>query len=101
MRRAAKIDINQPVIVSQLRGIPGCSVQLLSPVGQGCPDLLIGWMQHNYLVELKNPDMPPSKRRLTPDEKKWHNAWRGQVDVAETFEDCLRIVGISTDVPPF
>jgi hypothetical protein len=58
-------------------------------------------MGNNYLIELKDPAQPPSKRRLTPDEKKFHAQWSGQIGVAETFEDCLIILGISDEPPPF
>lgn len=101
MRRAAKIDINQPELVKQLRSIPGCTVQPLHMVGKGCPDLLVGFMNKNYVLEAKNPDMPPSKRKLTSDERRWHNCWAGQVAIVETFEDCLIVLGISTETAPF
>ena len=101
MRRDGRIDANQNEIVRYLRDIPGCKVLILSAVGKGCPDLCIGFMGINYLVELKNGDMPPSKRRLTPDEKRFHAQWGGQVAVAKSFEDCLEIIGVSNDTPPF
>ena len=44
MRRAARVDANQPELVAQLRGIPGLTVQHLHAVGAGCPDLLVGYM---------------------------------------------------------
>lgn len=42
MRRRAHTDRNQPAIVAALRGI-GATVQPLHAVGQGCPDLLVGY----------------------------------------------------------
>ena len=101
MRRAARIDANQNEIVAALRGIPGCKVWITSMVGNGGPDFVIGWMRVNYLIELKDGDKPPSKRRLTPDEKKFHAQWSGQIAVAETFEDCLQIIGVSEEPLPF
>lgn len=101
MRRAARIDANQNEIVAALRGIPGCKVWITSMVGNGGPDFVIGWMGVNYLVELKDGDKPPSKRRLTPDEKKFHAQWSGQIDTALTFEDCLRIIGVADGPIPF
>ena len=101
MRRAARIDENQPELVKQLRSIPGCTVQPLHMVGKGCPDLLVGWMGDNKLLEVKNADMPPSQKHLTPDEKRWHSQWAGQVAIVETFEDCLIVLGISTEAAPF
>jgi hypothetical protein len=41
-RRAAKVDISQPGIVKALRDA-GCTVVSLAPLGNGVPDLLVGW----------------------------------------------------------
>ena len=101
MRRAARIDANQNEIVAALRGIPGCKVAITSALGHGFPDIVVGWMSNNYLIEIKDSDKPPSKRRLTPDEKKFHEQWAGQIDIAETFEDCLRIIGVANEAAPF
>ena len=99
--RAARIDDNQNEIVAQLRDIPGCTVWITSMVGHGGPDFVIGWMGANSLIELKDGDKVPSKRKLTKDEKKFHAQWAGQIDIAESFEDCLRIIGVSTESAPF
>lgn len=42
MRRAPKIDRNQPEIVEALRKA-GAFVQSLAGVADGCPDLLVGY----------------------------------------------------------
>lgn len=97
MRRAAKIDANQPAIVEALRGY-GVSVQILSMVGDGCVDLLLGYKRVNYLVELKDGDLPPSERLLTPAQKRWHAEWKGVAHVANSLSDVLLILGIT---PPF
>lgn len=87
-----RTDENQSDIVKDLRKI-GASVESLAPLGSGAPDLLVGFRGTNYAFEVKNPARPPSGRSLTPDETKWHNEWRGQVDVVESFDDVMRIVG--------
>jgi hypothetical protein len=92
MRTAAKVDVNQSEIVAALRGI-GASVQLLHAVGQGCPDILVGWQGDNYLLEVKRPDVSPSHRALTAAERLWHLDWRGQVKVVYTVDDALEAVG--------
>jgi hypothetical protein len=92
MRRNAKIDRNQPGIVQTLRQ-SGCSVQTLAPVGQGCPDLLVGRAGVNYLLEIKDEDQPPSGRRLTTDQVKWHGQWKGKVYVVKNEDEALRAVG--------
>ena len=93
MRRAAKVDDNQGEIVAALRAA-GCSVTSLASVGRGCPDLVVGRAGVTYLLEVKDGSKPPSKRRLTPDEKAWHGAWRGQVAVVESVQDAFKAVGM-------
>lgn len=91
MRINARVDDNQKKIVEQIRRL-GYSVQHLHQLGKGCPDLLVGAKNHNYLFELKDPAKPPSQRRLTNDEHKWHTQWNGAVYVVETIDDILRIL---------
>lgn len=76
MRRNARVDSNQKEIVKTLRAL-GVSVQHLHFVGQGAPDLLCGFCNETYLLELKDGAKPPSARKLTVDEKLWHEQWRG------------------------
>jgi len=92
-RRAAKVDANQPEIVAALRKA-GCTVEHLHAVGAGCPDLLVGYRGHNYLVEVKDGAKPPSARKLTPDQVKWHGSWRGSVTVACNVSEAFEAVGI-------
>jgi hypothetical protein len=94
MRRAAKVDRNHAEIVDALRRV-GCSVQSLATIGAGVPDLLVGYRGFNWLIEVKDGKLPPSKKSLTDDEAGWHNQWQGQVAVAYSAEDAIRIVGVS------
>lgn len=96
MRRAAKIDTNQRAIVEALRAA-GCSVQPLHTVGHGVPDLLVGHGRQNYLLEIKRTG-PPSARKLTEDEDKWHLAWMGQVATVQTIEEALHAVGLGVSL---
>ena len=89
-----RVDMNQREIVRELRTYPGVAVQSLADMGSGCPDLLCGHACINWLFEVKNPNQPPSKRRLTFDEKVWHFNWSGQVAIIETAEDALRLMGV-------
>ena len=91
MRRAARIDENQPGIVKALVDM-GASVQLLHAVGGGCPDLLIGWKHKNFLIEIKNPKKPKADQRLTPQQVYWHNGWAGKKAVARTLEEVIAII---------
>lgn len=91
MRRAAKIDENQPEIVDALRAM-GCSVTILSAVGNGCPDILVGFRGINLLFEIKDGKKPKSKRQLTSDQVKWHTAWNGKVYIVESVEQAITII---------
>lgn len=86
-----RVDENQVRIVTDLRNA-GFSVVHLSTIGHGCPDILVGYKGVNYLFEIKNPAMPPSKRKLTMEEKAWHYSWLGQVGTIYYAEDAVRII---------
>lgn len=91
MKFAARIDSNQPQIVAALREL-GASVLHLHTIGKGAPDILIGYQGKNALVELKDGDKPPSARKLTPDEQKFHAEWRGQVAIIESVEEAVAFI---------
>lgn len=96
MRYAAKVDDNQPSIVSDLRKL-GVSVQPLHTVGKGVPDLLCGFRGKNILIEVKDGAKMPSQQKLTKDQKDWHSAWRGQVAVVNSTEQALELLRVETD----
>lgn len=92
MRRAAKIDRNQPEIVQALRRA-GCFVQSLAATGKGVPDLLWARAGRMGLLEVKDAQKPPSARQLTPDQAQWHAEWRGPaVAIVETVEQALEAI---------
>ena len=94
MRRAAKIDKNQPAIVDALRKC-GAFVQSLAAVGNGCPDLLIGYRGRTILVEVKDGSKVPSARELTEDQNWWHARWAGgSLAVVNDIEGALRILKV-------
>lgn len=91
-RRAARVDKNQQDIVSACRDV-GASVQSLASLGQGVPDLLVGFRDANFILEVKNPNVPRRDRELTEAERRWKELWRGQYHVVETPEEALRVIG--------
>ena len=91
-RRAAKVDGNQGDIVAALEAV-GASVQSLAAVGNGCPDLLVGFRGTNFVIEVKDPAQPANKRRLNSHQKPWHAEWRGRAHLVETVEQALLVVG--------
>ena len=92
MRRAAKVDANQTEIVQALRQI-GAVVQSLAAVGNGCPDLLVGYRNRLFLLEIKDGKKPPSAQKLTPDQVEWHRVWAGHVVVVNSVDGALRAIG--------
>lgn len=92
MRRAARTDGNQDAIVAALRAV-GASVQQLSTVGKGCPDLLVGFRGANHLLECKDGRKTPGNRPLTDDQETWIKAWRGAVQVVLSPDEALRAIG--------
>ena len=71
VRRAARIDENQPGLVDEFRRL-GATVEIHSawPCGY---DLLVHAFGQSVRVEVKNPDQPPSKQRLTENEQQAHD----------------------------
>lgn len=84
--RAAKSDRNQPEIVSALREI-GATVKVLSTVGQGFPDLCVGYAGVNALLEVKMPD-----GKLTPDQVVLHGEWRGKIRIVRSAKEAVETV---------
>lgn len=80
------VDNNQAEIVEDLRRV-GATVQILSDVGQGCPDIVVGFRGRNYLMEIKD-----GFGRLNKLQAEWHTLWRGQVAVVKTFDEALRVI---------
>ena len=94
MRRAAKVDANQDQIVTALRAA-GATVQSLAAVGKGVPDLLVGFQSQTLLLEVKDGNKPPSQRKLTEDQLKWHGAWKGgPLAVVDSPDAALRMLGV-------
>ena len=95
MKRAAKIDINQPEIVAAFRKV-GFSVCVTSSQGKGFPDIVIGYEsatkgRQTALIEIKNGLLPPSKRRLTEDEQRFHDNWKGEIFIIESVDQALEL----------
>jgi hypothetical protein len=92
VRRAAKVDGNQAEIVEALRGIPECSVLVLSAVGDGCPDIMVGYRGFNFLFEIKDPKQPAHRHEFTDDQKKFHGGWKGQAQKVFGVRDIITAI---------
>jgi len=92
MRRAANLDGNHVAIVDALRAV-GATVTSTASLGGGFVDLVVGYRGANYLLEVKDGSLPPSRRKLTPREQAFHDGWRGQTAVVETVEQAVKAIG--------
>ena len=81
-----RTDSNQSDIIRMLREF-GASVQDLSQVGHGCPDLMVGYRGRTFPMEVKSAD-----GKLTPDEVKWRDNWKGNYYVIRDIETAMQIL---------
>ena len=86
MRLDAKTDANQKDIVDALRKA-GATVLILSRVGQGCPDIAVGYHGHNYFLEVKT-----DKGKLTQEEHEFFSTWRGSAAVVHSVDEALAFI---------
>jgi Holliday junction resolvase len=91
MRKYARKDSNHKEIIQVFRDL-GATVFDTASQGSGFPDCVIGFRNVNVLVEIKDGSLPPSKRKLTPDELKFHETWRGKVVVINNVEEAIELI---------
>ena len=86
--RAKRTDINQKDIVHALRSF-GATVVDLSGVGKGCPDLLVGFNNKTYLIEIKRD----KQAKFTPQQLQFYELWRGGIIARiETIDDAIKLL---------
>lgn len=97
--RKASVDKNQGVIVEALLKV-GATVEFLTAVGSGCPDLLVGWRRRNFLLEVKNPETRYGQGKdentagSLEAQQKWHDRWRGHVVVVRSIDEAFEAIGV-------
>lgn len=89
-----RIDDNQKQIVKDLRKI-GATVQSIASIGNGCPDILVGYRGKNFVFEIKDGNKSLSQTKLTFLEKKWHDEWNGKVHTIYSANDAILILNQS------
>jgi hypothetical protein len=87
-----RVDSNHSEIVKGLRAI-GATVRSTAAIGQGFPDLAVGYRGSTWLLEIKDGNKSPSRRTLTHDEQNFHSTWRGAAAVVTCLEDALQTIG--------
>lgn len=95
MRRAARRDANEGDIIKALRA-EGAYVKVIND--EGLFDLLVAYtgpsgFQHTLLLEVKDGAKPPSARRLTDAEAKFHEEWPlSNLYVVTSVEDAVALL---------
>lgn len=87
-----KTDKNHKQIIDAIRKIPGATVFSTHTVGKGFPDIVMGYRGFNYLIEIKDGSKPPSQRKLTKDETRFHQGWAGDIRIVSCIDDILKIL---------
>jgi hypothetical protein len=65
-------------------------------LGNGAPDIIVACPSKNgyinILVEIKDGSKPPSARRLTADEQKFRDNWKGDYRIITSVDDVLELL---------
>lgn len=89
MRRVvSKPDANTSEIVEGLRQAGATVEHVLIPNGG---DLIVGFGQRNYILEIKNPH---GFNRVSKGQADWHARWNGHSAIVRTLDEALREIGV-------
>jgi hypothetical protein len=90
MRRAARRDDNEQGIIKAMREA-GAYVKVIND--EGLFDLLVNYQGETMLIEVKDGAKPPSARRLTEAEQKFHDEWPGSdLYIINSVEEALALL---------
>ena len=89
MRRAAKVDVNQPEIVKEFRSL-GWYVLIISQL-KNCCDIIVSKNGRTIAVEIKDGSQPPSKQKLTEGEAKFMNEWQGEYKIINSVDAVIKL----------
>lgn len=92
MRRAARIDDNQPEIVNLFRKL-GWSVLVISQL-KNCCDIIVSKSLRTIAIEIKDGSKPPSQQKLTEGEQKFKNAWQGEYAIITSEDDVMALLAV-------
>ena len=88
-RRAARVDENQPEIVSAFRRL-GWSVLIISQLKKCC-DLFVSKGGVTVAIEIKDGEKPLSARKLTKGELDFKTMWQGRYELVESIDDVIKL----------
>ena len=86
MRRAARVDENQPAIVEALRKV-GAEVTHLHPLGGGISDLLVSFRQRWWILECKSEN-----GELNVDQRRWIGRQKAPVYLVRSAEEAVQFL---------
>jgi hypothetical protein len=86
MRYDSRIDGTQVEIVECARKF-GASVLPLFRLGQGAPDILVGYRSQNIMVEIKTEN-----GKLNERQEKFRDEWKGQYAVVHNTHEMLSLL---------
>lgn len=86
-----RIDSNQNNLVRIFRGM-GCSVLILSNLGECCDLLVAITPKRQILIEIKDGSKPKSQQKLTEAEEKFHRLWKGELYIITTEKEAIELV---------
>jgi hypothetical protein len=90
MRRAARRDANEGDIIKAMRA-EGAYVKVIND--EGLFDLLVSNRGKTLLIEVKDGAKPPSARRLTEAEQKFHDEWPGSdLYIVNSVEEAIALL---------
>ena len=90
---ACRVDDNQKDVVSAMRAA-GAYVIDTSKMGNGFPDLIVGFRGVTLLMEVKNPKTQYGRAGLNKRQKSWHAEWTGgPLSTVDGPEAALRALG--------
>jgi hypothetical protein len=82
-----RTDTLQAAVIRELERA-GWSVQSLSQVGHGVPDLLVATPEgETFLIEVKAPG-----RELSERQRRWKSRWQGKVVVVHSLDELAKIM---------
>lgn len=105
-RRYGNPDQNQQDIVDLVRGHLPASVENTTGVGDGFPDLVVGFQGLTVLVEVKKPERGRGGRKkalqLRDSQEKFVREWRGGpvLAVDEGIDLVQQLIHLDTITPP-
>lgn len=93
MKHRGSKDRNHDTLADAFRAL-GCTVADLHDTGlAGWPDVVVGCVGVNHLVEFKNPETAYGRAGLSPKQTAFARDWRGgQVSVAACSKDVVALV---------